>query len=123
MADSELSRKLSRRLQLNEEPAVNGGGEGENDQTRNTAAPLSEHLTVKEPIQRKISSSSSTGSEKGISEAASNELSKKLSRRQDINDGVAGDDFLPVQRAFNPYTEFKEFARKQVKEYEKIFKL
>lgn len=115
MVDNELSRKLNRRLQLNEEP--NGDVETSQDQP--------DRLSVSNgaaPLQRKISSGSSTGSEKGISGSASNELSQKLSRRQDINEGSM-EDFKPVQRAFNPNTEFKEFARRQIKDYEKIFKL
>ncbi|GAU97562.1 hypothetical protein RvY_08836 [Ramazzottius varieornatus] len=116
MADNELSRKLNRRLQLNEESPEGNPGESVQDQNRldpNSHAPL----------QRKISSGSSTGSEKAISDSASDELSKKLNRRQDINEGNVGDDFKPLLRSFNPYTEFREFTRKQIKEYEKIFKL
>ncbi|OQV22405.1 EF-hand domain-containing protein D2, partial [Hypsibius exemplaris] len=121
MADNELSRKLNRRLQLNEEPTA--GPESENGKNVAHAPDPDRLLAAPRPqLQRKISSSSSTGSEKGISDSASNELSKKLSRRQDINDGAAGEDFKPRQLAFNPYTEFREFARKQVKEYENIFK-
>ncbi|XP_072249235.1 EF-hand domain-containing protein D1 [Leuresthes tenuis] len=47
------------------------------------------------------------------------ELSAKLNRRQDINDGTAAPR---AARIFNPYTEFKEFSRKQIKEMEMMFK-
>lgn len=51
------------------------------------------------------------------------ELSAKLARRQVINGGNADGIRLPVERKiFNPYTEFKEFTRKEIKEYEQMFK-
>jgi hypothetical protein len=54
---------------------------------------------------------------------ADNELSAILQRRQNLND--AGDVGQPVEQKFvkvNVYTEFKEFSRKQIKEYETRFK-
>lgn len=51
------------------------------------------------------------------------ELSAKLARRQVINDGSSDGIQLPMERKiFNPYTEFKEFTRKEIKEYEQMFK-
>ncbi|XP_056296487.1 EF-hand domain-containing protein D1 [Pseudoliparis swirei] len=51
--------------------------------------------------------------------SSSSELSAVLTRRQDINDGTAA----PCRnRVFNPYTEFKEFTRKQIKDMEAMFK-
>ncbi|XP_034403931.1 EF-hand domain-containing protein D1 [Cyclopterus lumpus] len=51
--------------------------------------------------------------------SSSSELSAVLTRRQDINDGNAA----PCRtRVFNPYTEFKEFTRKQIKDMETMFK-
>ncbi|XP_035533621.1 EF-hand domain-containing protein D1-like [Morone saxatilis] len=50
---------------------------------------------------------------------SSSELSAKLTRRLDINEGNAAP--RPT-RVFNPYTEFKEFSRKQIKEMETMFK-
>ena len=52
---------------------------------------------------------------------ATEELAKKLARRDLINEGEA---VPPAQdrNIFNPYTEFKEFSRKQIKEYEAMFK-
>nr|XP_002731797.1 PREDICTED: EF-hand domain-containing protein D2-like [Saccoglossus kowalevskii] len=55
--------------------------------------------------------------------AVEDELSKKLARRQALNEGEEVEE-LPVSHSmavFNPYTEFKEFSRKQIKEYEKMF--
>ncbi|KAA8594388.1 hypothetical protein FQN60_005222 [Etheostoma spectabile] len=50
---------------------------------------------------------------------SSSELSAKLTRRQDINEGNAAPR---LTRVFNPYTEFKEFSRKQIKDMETMFK-
>ncbi|MEQ2209863.1 EF-hand domain-containing protein D1 [Xenoophorus captivus] len=47
------------------------------------------------------------------------ELATKLNRRLDINDGNAPSRATLV---FNPYTEFKEFSRKQIKDMEAMFK-
>ncbi|XP_077467528.1 EF-hand domain-containing protein D1 [Stigmatopora argus] len=49
----------------------------------------------------------------------SSELSAKLNRRLDINEGNAPPR---ASRVFNPYTEFKEFSRKQIKDMEVMFK-
>ncbi len=53
------------------------------------------------------------------------ELSAKLNRRQDLNDAL--DSGHDVEHKFvrvntNVYTEFSEFSRKQIKEYENKFK-
>merc|ERR1711872_277324 len=48
------------------------------------------------------------------------ELANKLARRQALNE----DEDMPRRqvKVFNPYTEFKEFTRKQIKDFEKMFK-
>ena len=48
------------------------------------------------------------------------ELAGKLARRQALNE----DENVPRRqmKVFNPYTEFKEFSRKQIKDFEKMFK-
>ena len=48
------------------------------------------------------------------------ELANKLARRQALNES----EEMPRRRieVFNPYTEFKEFTRKQIKDFEKKFK-
>ena len=48
------------------------------------------------------------------------ELAGKLARRQALNE----DENQPRRqiKVFNPYTEFKEFSRKQIKDFEKMFK-
>ncbi|XP_020359360.1 EF-hand domain-containing protein D1 [Oncorhynchus kisutch] len=47
------------------------------------------------------------------------ELTAKLTRRLCINNGNAA---AKQAKVFNPYTEFKEFSRKQIKDMENIFK-
>ena len=50
---------------------------------------------------------------------ADNELSAILNRRQNLNEGI------PVAKRtakVSVYTEFNEFSRKQIKEYEDKFK-
>jgi len=56
---------------------------------------------------------------------ADNELSAVLTRRQTLNDKLAnGVDVEPkfVKVSKNVYTEFSEFSRKEIKEYERRFK-
>ncbi|KAG7479730.1 hypothetical protein JOB18_033799 [Solea senegalensis] len=50
---------------------------------------------------------------------STSELSAKLTRRLDINEGNA---VSRPTRVFNPYTEFKEFSRKQIKDMEAMFR-
>lgn len=96
MATDELSMKLSRRLQIedgSEEPvAVDGENEHQNG------------------VHEKRSTA-----------CAGTELEAKLVRRGELNDGVA-EHQQPSMKVFNPYTEFKEFSRKQIKDMEKMFK-
>lgn len=95
MAENELAQKLQRRLVLEDAPEVPEGSEVP-DQT--------------EP----------NGEEKPVTASADSELSAKLNRRNDINQGTA----VPANRGpvLNPYTEFKEFSRKQIKEMEAMFR-
>ncbi|KAK7156808.1 hypothetical protein R3I94_006755 [Phoxinus phoxinus] len=50
---------------------------------------------------------------------ATSELTEKLNRRLDIHDGTTKPKQMKI---FNPYTEFKEFSRKQIKDMETMFK-
>lgn len=52
--------------------------------------------------------------------SATDELSKKLDRRLNINEGEEG-SVSPSLKVFNPYTEFKEFTRKEIIEFQKKF--
>ncbi|XP_061016679.1 EF-hand domain-containing protein D2 isoform X2 [Dama dama] len=102
MATDELASKLSRRLQMEGE----GGGEAPEQPGLNGAA------------------AAAAGAPDETAEAlgsADEELSAKLLRRADLNQGI-GEPQSPSRRVFNPYTEFKEFSRKQIKDMEKMFK-
>lgn len=93
MATDELSSKLSRRLQIEE------GAE--------------------DPV---AFPGHQNGSEEKASTAnADSELGAKLMRRGELNEGH-GEHSQSSMKVFNPYTEFKEFSRKQIKDMEKMFK-
>lgn len=103
MATDELASKLSRRLQME------GEGDGE--------AP-------EQPGLNGAAAAAAAGAQDEAAEAlgsADDELSAKLLRRADLNQGL-GEPQSPSRRVFNPYTEFKEFSRKQIKDMEKMFK-
>ncbi|XP_076306601.1 EF-hand domain-containing protein D2 homolog isoform X2 [Tachypleus tridentatus] len=55
---------------------------------------------------------------------ADSELAQKLARRQAFNEREEGSPVpeSTLRQVFNPYTEFPEFSRKEIKEYEKTFK-
>lgn len=94
MATDELSSKLTRRLQIEE------GAE--------------------EPVA--LDGDHQNGAhDKPTTASADSELGAKLQRRGDLNEGV-GEHHQPSMKVFNPYTEFKEFSRKQIKDMEKMFK-
>ncbi|XP_035500141.1 EF-hand domain-containing protein D2 [Scophthalmus maximus] len=97
MATDELSSKLSRRLQIEE------GAE--------------------EPVAVDVAAAAhhNGAEEKASTASADPELGAKLARRGELNDGQ-GEHCQPSMRVFNPYTEFKEFSRKQIKDMEQMFK-
>ncbi|XP_069025254.1 EF-hand domain-containing protein D2 isoform X2 [Embiotoca jacksoni] len=96
MATEELSSKLSRRLQIEE---------GSED-------PVA--VDVPEPQDR--------SDEKPSTANADSELGAKLMRRGELNEGQ-GEHVQPSMKVCNPYTEFKEFSRKQIKDMEGMFKM
>ncbi|XP_058499504.1 EF-hand domain-containing protein D2 [Solea solea] len=98
MASDELSQKLGRRLLIEE------GAE----------APVA--VDVDEPGPQGESE------EKESAANADSELGAKLARRGALNEGV-GEPCQPSLKVCNPYTEFKEFSRKQIKDMEKMFKM
>ncbi len=53
---------------------------------------------------------------------ADSELASKLARREALNEGNEDVEVNKRTLVFNPYTEFKEFSRKEIKQYEKMFK-
>lgn len=97
MASEELAQKLQRRLQLEESGAA---AEGEVEAVKGAV----------EDVEERSCLTASAGAE----------LSAKLCRRQDINEGAAQPRRAAV---FNPYTEFKEFSRRQIKDMERMFRL
>ncbi|KAK2847594.1 hypothetical protein Q5P01_010593 [Channa striata] len=94
MASEELARKLHSRLAATQE------AEPRPDPEQSPVRP-----TPQEP--------------EGACGDSSSELSAKLTRRLDINEGNTAP--RPT-RVFNPYTEFKEFSRKQIKDMEAMFR-
>ncbi|XP_056129230.1 EF-hand domain-containing protein D2 [Lampris incognitus] len=94
MASDELSSKLNRRLQIEEgvEEPVAVDGDGHENGTEEEAE-----------------------EEKPCTANADAELGAKLLRRGEPPQ-------QPSMKVFNPYTEFKEFSRKQIKDMEKMFK-
>ncbi|XP_029629520.1 EF-hand domain-containing protein D1 [Salmo trutta] len=102
MASDELARKLQPRMAAEQDPKFNPCAPEE--------TPVKPSDSVPEPQEK---------AEVVIVNDATSELTAKLTRRLDINDGNAA----PKQaKVFNPYAEFKEFSRKQIKDMENIFK-
>ncbi len=54
---------------------------------------------------------------------ASDELAAKLARRNDIIDAdeEGREPVLPAFKVHNVYTEFKEFSRKEIQHFQKMF--
>jgi len=52
---------------------------------------------------------------------ATDELASKLQRRNEINEGGTVES-SPSSNVWNPYTEFKEFSRKEIQHFQKMFK-
>ncbi|MBN3296683.1 EFHD1 protein, partial [Amia calva] len=106
MATEELARKLQRRLTVQQ--CVHPDSQSSAAAGDNCVKPAGGDR------EEKAAAAAATAAAN-----ASSELSAKLSRRLDINQGTA----QPKQtKIFNPYTEFKEFTRKQIKDMEKMFK-
>ncbi|KAL3063697.1 EF-hand domain-containing protein D2 isoform X1 [Trematomus bernacchii] len=95
MATDELSSKLSRRLQIEE------GAE--------------------EPVAVDFFGTQDGSEDKPSTANADSELGAKLQRREELNEGQ-GEHQQPSMKVLNPYTEFKEFSRGQIKDMEKMFK-
>ncbi|CAM4672107.1 EF-hand domain-containing protein D2 [Caretta caretta] len=103
MATDELASKLSRRLQLEEGEGEGEGGGGPEGQNGEAAAP--------EP----------DGPEP-LGGGAGDELSARLQRRTELSQG--GGELSPGggRKVFNPYTEFREFSRRQIRDMERLFR-
>ncbi|XP_033484863.1 EF-hand domain-containing protein D2 isoform X3 [Epinephelus lanceolatus] len=94
MAD-ELAIKLSRRIQIEE------GAE--------------------DPVAVDIPGHQNGSEDKPSTASADAELGALLMRREGLNEGL-GEPCQPSMKVFNPYTEFKEFSRHQIRDMEKLFK-
>ena len=53
---------------------------------------------------------------------ADNELAIKLQKQISRNELTGNENIQPYMKVFNPYTEFKEFTRKEIQDLEKQFK-
>lgn len=109
MASEELARKLQRRLAAEQATGEPAGPSPAGPSPAEGPPPATSTETLQE-TERAAAASDDT---------ASSELNAKLTRRLDINDGIAAPKRSKV---FNPYTEFKDFSRKQIKEMEAMFK-
>lgn len=105
MASEELARKLQSRLAATEEVEPRTEAEPGMDSEPRTEPEHSQSRPQRPEAEDACGDSS--------------ELSAKLTRRLDINEGNAAPR---LNRVFNPYTEFKEFSRKQIKDMEAMFK-
>ncbi|XP_029964241.1 EF-hand domain-containing protein D1 isoform X1 [Salarias fasciatus] len=107
MASEELARKLQSRLAATEE------AEPRPDEPERSPVRDRPQEPERSPVRARPQEP-----EAACGDSCS-ELSAKLTRRLDINDGTAAPR---ATRVFNPYTEFKEFSRKQIKDMEAMFK-
>ncbi|XP_021500296.1 EF-hand domain-containing protein D1 [Meriones unguiculatus] len=101
MSSEELARKLKRRLTLE--------ARAESDQGGLEPGPCAVPAGDQEPGPPARVRTASVDSE----------LSARLSRRLDIQQGAARSG---RSRVFNPYTEFPEFSRRLLKDLERMFK-
>ncbi|KAL4622564.1 EF-hand domain-containing protein D2 [Arapaima gigas] len=90
------------------------------------ASKLSRRLNIEDGVEHPVAVSAETPPEdaqceKSTTANADSELGAKLLRRGELNEGL-GEHQQPSMKVFNPYTEFKEFSRKQIKDMEKMFK-
>lgn len=112
MASSELAQKLQRRL-LRDGSTSEAPPAEEDDSL--ALEPAGSETSPEDPAEE------DPAEDRGaLNAAADPELSAKLTRRQDINAGAAPPRLAQV---FNPYTEFKEFTRRQIKDMERLFRL
>ncbi|XP_063001212.1 EF-hand domain-containing protein D2 [Elgaria multicarinata webbii] len=108
MATDELATKLSRRLQV---------------EAHNGRPPPDEPAAAGEPEP----DADADAGEPALGSGADGELSAKLQRRSELNDpgsAAASPHQSPGggHRVFSPYTEFREFSRRQIKDMERLFR-
>ncbi|XP_062988470.1 EF-hand domain-containing protein D1 [Elgaria multicarinata webbii] len=110
MASAELAQKLQRRLLRDGSTSEPPPEEREDALAPGGAEPAGSESSFEDPDEDRSV----------LSADADPELSAKLNRRQDINAGAARPRLAQI---FNPYTEFKEFTRRQIKDMERLFRL
>ncbi|XP_051534604.1 EF-hand domain-containing protein D1-like [Myxocyprinus asiaticus] len=98
MSSEELALKLQRRLDA----------EQHDPKPRSPLIPVQTEASEEPPVKPA-----------DVNGDATSELTEKLNRRLDIQDGTSKPKQMKV---FNPYSEFKEFSRKQIRDMEKMFK-
>ncbi|KAM9306654.1 EF-hand domain-containing protein D2 [Pholidichthys leucotaenia] len=76
---------------------------------------------TEEPVAVDVPETQNGSEEKANTANADSELGQKLNRRTQLNEGQ-GEPCQRSMKVFNPYTEFKEFSRQQIKDMEKMFK-
>ncbi|TSK67183.1 EF-hand domain-containing protein D2 [Bagarius yarrelli] len=106
MASEELARKLRRRLDATERSESPGDSPAMSPAMSPAGSPA--RCATEPPGDSKDE------------DPCSNELAEKLHRRLEIDGG--GGRPRQMMKVFNPYTEFKEFTRKQIKQMEEMFK-
>ena len=107
MADNELFAKLQKRNQI-----IESAAEGE------------DHATLPSEASPSNNNNEPMLSPKAHAEPqVEGDLASKLQKRNRIidNDEQGLEPELPSLKVFNPYTEFKEFSRKEIQNYQKMF--
>lgn len=117
MASEELARKLQRRLDATERPESPSIKPGMSPGMSPDVSPAMSPAKTVTKLQREGKSEDAAAAN---GDSCSTELAEKLSRRLEIDGGSARP--RQVMKVFNPYTEFKEFTRKQIKQMEEMFK-
>lgn len=121
MASEELARKLQRRLDATEppeSPSIKPGmSPGMSPAMSPAVSPAMSPARTVTKLQREGKSEDAAAAN---GDSCSTELAEKLNRRLEIDGGGARP--RQVMKVFNPYTEFKEFTRKQIKQMEEMFK-
>lgn len=82
------------------------------------ASKLNRRLQVEEPeMETEMEPEPEPEPEPALDSGADGELSAKLQRRTDPQAQLS-----PSRRVFSPYTEFREFSRRQIKDMERLFR-
>ncbi|KAF5896493.1 WD repeat-containing protein 20-like, partial [Clarias magur] len=113
MASEELARKLQRRRDATERCESPGMSPA-------ISPAMSPAMSPARTVTEKRRESGDAAAAAANGDSRTTELAEKLNRRLEIDGGGARPRH--VMKVFNPYTEFKEFTRKQIKQMEEMFK-